>query len=374
MMKLYKSGRTTTAVIIALSLSACARFDARTQANGDFDYVQTPLGENYQTANFSQDEARNIYDIPALTEQQKRIGFSSSNVDIRPPTQLIPVIDGVVLEANNSDKTTVLFNAFNNNENMQDKVWKLLESYIAANNIDVAAKDNSLKQLETGIFRQQLSYGSFLFRNKILIESSYQFTLTQPPGGRNAALTVDVLSYSEKNDDTPLKVNLTARNKQSIELRLVNDLLTYAYQLKQDSDLQVAGLQPLPIKLGYDDNNQMAWIIDADFLASWTKLPDLLALLRFEQVDEDKNLGYYLVKFKAPNAKYWPEHNLNPFELDNAEYFIQLGELNSGSTSMTWLDADKKPLADEKVTEIYFSITSKIRDVLLLNENQSKAL
>ncbi|MFT5652860.1 MAG: outer membrane protein assembly factor BamC, partial [Psychromonas sp.] len=39
-----------------------------------------------------------------------------------------------------------------------------------------------------------------------------------------------------------------------------------------------------------------------------------------------------------------------------------------------WLDADKKPLADEKVTEIYFSITSKIRDILLLNENQSKAL
>lgn len=374
MMRLFKSGRVTAAVIVALSLSACARFDARTQANGDFNYDQTPLGENYQTDNFTQDEARDLYAIPALTEQQKRIGFSSSDVDIRPPTQLIPVIDGVVLEANNSDKTTVLFNAFNRTENMKDKVWKILESYIAANNIDVVAKDITLAQIETGIFRQKLSYGSFLYSNDILRESSYRFTLTQPQGGQNAALTVEALSYSEKNDDHAVKVNLTARSKKSIELRMVNDLLKYAYQLKEASDLQVAGSQPLPIKLGYDDNNQMAWIVDANFLVTWTKLPDLLELLRFEQVDSDKNLGYYLVKFKAPNAKYWPEHNLNRFELDNAEYFIQLGELNSGSTSMTWLDADKKPLEDKKVTEIYFSITSKIRDVLLSNENESKPL
>lgn len=374
MIKLYKSGRVTTAVIVALSLSACARFDARTQANGNFDYVQTPLGENYQTASFTQNEARDLYDIPALTEQQKRIGFLSSNVDIRPPTQLIPVIDGVVLEKNNSDQTTILFNAFNHTENMKDRVWKLLESYIAANNIEVAAQDNSLAQIETGVFRQQQAYGSFFFSKEVLRESSYRFTLTQPKGKRNVALNVEALSYSEKNDNADLKVNLTARSKKSIELRLVNDLLKYAYQLKATSELQVASSQPLPIKLGYDDNNQMAWIVDADFLVSWTKLPDLLALLRFEQVDADKNLGYYLVKFKAPNAKYWPDNNLNPFKLDNGEYFIQLGELDSGSTSITWLDADKKPLADEKVTEIYFSITSKIRDILLLNENQSKAL
>jgi outer membrane protein assembly factor BamC len=374
MIKFYKSGRVTTAVIVALSLSACARFDARTQANGDFDYVQTPRGENYQTAHFTQNEERDTYDIPALTEQQKRIGFLSSNVDIRPPTQLIPVIDGVVLEANNSDKTTVLFNAFNHTENMKDKVWTLLESYIAANNIEVAVKDSRLAQIETGIFHQQFVYGSFFSGKEVLRESRYRFTLIQPQGGRNAALTVEVLSYSEKNDNVDLKVNLTARSKKSIELRLVNDLLKYAYQLKETSKLEVANSQPLPIKLGYDDNNQMVWIVDADFIVSWTKLPDLLALLRFEQVDADKNLGYYLVKFKAPNAKYWAENNLNSFELDNAEYFIQLGELNSGSTSITWLDADKKPLADEKVTEIYFSITSKIRDVLLLNDQQSKAL
>jgi len=374
MIKLFKSSRVTAAVIVALSLSACARFDARTQANGDFEYDQTPMGTNYKTGNFTQDEARDIYDITALTAQQKRIGFLSSDVDIRPPTQLIPVIDGVVLEANNSGKTTILFNAFNHTENMKEKVWKILESYIAENNIDVAAKDSNLAQIETGIFRQKNSYGSFFYSNDITKESSYRFTLTQPQGEQSAALTVEALSYSEKNNDDPVKVNLAARSKQNVELLLVNDLLKYAYQLKEATDLEVSNSQPLPIKLGYDDNNQLSWIVDANFIVTWNKLPDLLELLRFEQVESDKNLGYYLVKYDAPNDKYWAENNLNPFELDNEEYFIQLGELNNGGTSMTWLDADKKPLADKKVTEIYFSITDKIREVLLLNDNQSKAL
>ena len=45
-----------------------------------------------------------------------------------------------------------------------------------------------------------------------------------------------------------------------------------------------------------------------------------------------------------------------------------------GSTSISWLDEDKKPLPDQKVTEIYLSITEQVRNVLLLNDKQTKAL
>ncbi|WP_372880449.1 outer membrane protein assembly factor BamC [Psychromonas sp.] len=373
MIKLFKSSRITASVVVALSLTACTRFDTRMQANEPFDYDGYTQHEKYKQDGFTNDEARNVYDIPALTEQQKKLGLKFADVDVRPPAQLIPLIDGVVLEANNSGKTTVLFNAFNQSENMKVKVWQILESYIAANNIDVVAKDSNRSQIKTGIFSEKSSYG-LLFRNDVEKESSYRFTLNQARDGLSVALTVDALNYSEKNDGKVLKVNLTGRSKKSIELRLVNDLLKHAYDLKEATDLRQAGLKPLPIKLGYDDNNQMAWIVDAAFINTWVKLPDLLKLLRFELVDSDKNLGYFLVKFKAPNDDYWQDNNLNPFKLNNAEYFIQLGELDSGSTSISWLDAQKNPLADKKVSEIYFSITPKIRDVLLLNEAQSKSL
>ena len=373
MIKLFKPSRITASVFVALSLTACARFDTRMQANGPFEYDRYTPHENYQSSGFTNDEARDVYATPVLTEQQKEIGLLSADVDVRPPTQLIPVIEGVVLEANNSGKTTILFNAFNQSENMKVKVWQILESYIAANNIDVVAKNTDRSQIKTALFSEKSSYGT-LFSNNVLRESSYRFTLKQAADGLSVALTVDVLSYSEKNDGNVLKVNLTERTKKSIELRFVNNLLKYAYDLKEKDALQQAGLQPLPIKLGFDDNNKMAWVVDANFLNTWVKFPDLLKLLRFEMVDADKNLGYFLVKFNAPNDSYWPENNLNPFELENAEYFIQLGELNSGSTSIIWLDENKTALADEKVSEIYFSITAKIRDVLLLNEVQSKSL
>lgn len=373
MIKLFRSSRITASVFVALSLTACTRFDTRMQANEPFDYERYNQHEKFNPDGFTNDEARDVYDVPPLTEQQKKLGLISADVDVRPPAQLIPVIEGVVLEANNTGKTTVLFNAFNQSENMKVKVWQILESYLAANNIDVVTKDINRGQIKTGIFTEKSSYG-LIFKNNVLRESSYRFTLKQAQDGLSAALTVDALSYFEKNDGNDLKVNLTQRTKKSIELRLVNDLLKHAYELKEANELQQAAAQPLPIKLGFDDNNQMAWIVDANFLNTWVKLTDLLKLLRFEMVDADKNLGYFLVKFNAPNEKYWQENNLNPFKLENAEYFIQLGELDSGSTSITWFDADKNPLEDEKVSEIYFSITSKIRDVLLLNEAQRKSL
>ncbi|MGB5443904.1 MAG: outer membrane protein assembly factor BamC [Psychromonas sp.] len=373
MIKLFKPSRITASVIVALSLGACARFDTRMQANGPFEYDQYTSHAKYTHGGFTNDEARDVYTTPTLTEPQKNIGLLSADVDVRPPTQLIPVIEGVMLEANNSGKTTVLFNAFDQSENMKIKVWKILESYIADNNIEVVAKDSSQSQIKTGVFSQKSSYGK-LFHNNVEKESSYRFTLEQAPDGLSVSLTVDALSYSEKNDDKDLKVNLAGRTKKSIELSLVNDLLKHAYNVKEASELQRAGRQPLPIKLGYDDNDQMAWIVDAEFINTWVKLPELLKLLRFEIVEADKNLGYYLVKFKAPNEDYWPENNLNPFELDNDEYYIQLGELDNGSTSISWLDADKNPLENDKVSEIYFSITSKIREVVLSKESQSKFL
>ena len=62
--------------------------------------------------------------IPALTEQQNAFGLQAE-VDIRPPTQLMPVLDGVSLDTDLS-QTKVWFNAFKQNEQMEQKVWDLI--------------------------------------------------------------------------------------------------------------------------------------------------------------------------------------------------------------------------------------------------------
>ena len=52
------------------------------------------------------------------------------DVDIRPPTQLMPVLEGVSLDPMPS-QTKVWFNAFKQNEQMEQKVWDLVLKYLA---------------------------------------------------------------------------------------------------------------------------------------------------------------------------------------------------------------------------------------------------
>ena len=373
MIKLFKQRTTTAAVLVALSLAGCTRFDTRMQANGDFDYQNVRLVPGYQTGPFSNDEVRAQFNVPVLTEAQ-RTGYLTEDVDIRPPTQLIPVIDGVLPAVDQQQHTKIWFNAFEQDDDMKAKIWLLLKSYLAENNIDIISKDESLQQIETAVHTQKDIYGDLISHNEVLRKASYRFSLQEQDAGHSVALNVELLSYAEYNDGKALKFSLTDKSRKNIELRFVNSLLEFAYNEKQAADLKNLDSQPLPIKLGFDDNHQTSWIVESKFADTWRKLPDLLSLLHFEVIEADRNLGYFLVSFSKPDDDYWQENNLNPFELRNAEYFVQLGEMAEDSTSISWLSKDKKPLADQKVTDIYLSITERVRNVLLKKDKQTKAL
>lgn len=367
----FKHSRNATAVIVAISLSACVRFDTRMQANGTFDYKNTTLVTPYEMGDFSNAEARDSYVIPALTEQQKLVGFATEDVDIRPPTQLRAVIDGILLEKTEQGATKIWFNAFNQNDDMQAKVWQLLESYLAKNNIEIVKKDKSLLQIETGVFTKEVTFGRYMSKNYISQASRYKLSLETQKEGHSVALIIDALSYEEHSDEKKLKFNLVGNSKSKIEIRFVNALLEYAYQLKEKEQLEKGDTSPLAIKLGFDDNHQSTWIAESEFSETWLKMPELITLLNFEIVQSDKNLGYFLVKYNKPSDDYWAENNIKPFELDEKEYFIQLGEVTSGITSIAWLDEDKKPLLDQKITEVYLSITEHVRGALIESEKQT---
>lgn len=366
-----KNTRTTTAVIIALMLSSCVRFDTRMQANGSFEYQNVTLTTAYKTGEFSNDEARDTYVLPELTEKQKQVGFATTDVDLRPPSQFMAVIDGVLLEKTEDGSTKVWFNAFNQSDNMQEKVWSLLEAYMAKFDAELLSNDKQRQDVAIGNITEITTYGRYFNVNTVVKETSYQFTTENQPDSHRVALIVDVLSYKETNDDVELKVNLVGSRKNKIEIRFVNALLAYAYQIKQSEQLVNADTKPLTIKLGFDGNHQNIWIVESEFMDTWRNLPTLLTLLNFEIVEDDKNLGYFLLNYIKPIPAYWLENDLQSFDLLPNEYFIQLGELSDGKTSILWLDEDKKPLSDQMVTEIYLSISKHIRSALLKGEKQT---
>lgn len=373
MIKLYKKTAPSVAVLIALSLSGCSAFETRMQANGSFTYQDVKVAPTYQSGRLSTDEARSEFALPKLTPAQQQSGLLSKDVDLRPPTQLIPVMEGVFLAADEKQQTKIVFNAFKQNEDISVKVKQLLVSFLAENEIEIISNDSATQQIETSNFSRESTFGGFLNSNKMLRESKYRFTLEKQPDGNSIALYVNLLSYSESNAGNALKLKLSDKNKKSVELRFVNDLLEFAYNKQEAEQLNELDAQPLAIKLGFDDNHQIAWLVENDFLATWKKLPALFSLLSFDIDKADSHLGLFSVTFDSPDDDYWAENKLNSFTLADGPYFVQLGELTGGNTSLIWLDEEKKPLADQKVTEIYLSITEQVRNVLLLNDKQTKS-
>jgi outer membrane protein assembly factor BamC len=374
MIKLFQKGATNTAVLVALSLTGCARFNERLQANGDFNYQNSRLTPAYQTADFSQDEARTKYNLPVLTESQIEAGYLGKDVDIRPPTQFMPIIDGVLLTPGQGLHTQALFTASKPEDNIKDKVWELLKTYLIENGISLNYEDKQLMKIETAVFSQKNTYSGIFVDNEVLMQESYRFSLVTQPGNASVLLNIELLSYAESNDGKKLKFSLTDKRKHSIEVRFINDLLAFAYYRKQADELNKLDQQPLTIKLGFDENHQTTWIVENSFADTWRKLPDLLTLLHFEILEADRNLGYFSVKFNTPDEEYWQENNLNPFVLNAGKYYLQLGEAGGSKASILWLDSGKKPLQEQQVTDIYLSITEQIRSVLVKKDKQTKAL
>ncbi|TEW55219.1 outer membrane protein assembly factor BamC [Psychromonas sp. RZ22] len=357
-------------IALALSVSSCVRFETRTQAEGKYKYLDATLIDKYNTGDFTNDEQRPTYDIQALTEEQENLGLLGKKVDVRPPKQLMSVLEGVLLDPDPT-QTKVWFNAFKNDDNIQQTVWDLLLAYFDSKNATSLTSDRAALTINTGPVIREQSYGYFFSRNYVRDEGVYNIQLLNGTDGRSVGVAVDVQNFEELNDGEPVEQILAGDTKRGIELALINDMLKFAFLKKEAEELQAADNKPLPIKLGFDDNHQTAWVIDADFVDAWRKLPKLLALMSFSMVEEDKNLGYFLVDFDSQDPEYWAENNLNPINLEEGEYFVQLGELTGGDTSLIWLDADKQPLTEQQVTDLYLSITSNIRSVTLEKDIQT---
>jgi outer membrane protein assembly factor BamC len=363
----FKKSAITAAILVSFTLTGCARFSERVQADDEFNYQDSALVAPYKTGNFTNNEARVQFELPVLTPEQVQNGFAMEDVDIRPPNEFMPIIDGVILIPNPTE-TNVLFTATKSGDDVQQKITSLLTSYFAMHEVDIINKSNL--QIETPVYNTKTIFRRTFYDNVISIDTSYRLTLQPQTSAHSVMLNVDLLSYSETNNDKPLKFKMTTQRKKNIEVNFVNDVLNFAYQKNQTLEKNSLNTQPLTIKLGFDDNHQNIWIAENNFVDTWNKMENLLQLLHFEVLETDRNLGYFVADYSVPDKDYWEENKLNPFELKYGKYYIQLGEIDDNNTSISWLDSKKKPIGNQKVTDMYLSITDQIRSVLLKKDQQ----
>ncbi len=341
-------------VLLAM-LAGCSSPESRKQAVKSFDYLDASLATPLTTEGVGELAQDPTYKIPAIGSGA-RADYLGQKVDIRSPSQVLPILQGTYVNES-ADRVTVTFTEAVRGGTVKDDVWTLMLNFLAQQNVATLSLDKERGEMVSDYFVFDESFGSFWSKTHYRSKEQYKFYLSESASARSASLGVELLDVTESIDGDVNKEALTTAEKNRYETNMINRLLVFALAEHQ----RLAGAAQtadnrVPIELGFDANGLPAWLTTVEYEKVWNKLPLALAALNFEQEASNKTLGFYRMSFKQPSEKFWKEQGVRRFDLDKGDYLFQLGQSQDGQTLVTIFDKDKKPLSVQQVSSIYLSI------------------
>lgn len=116
-------------LVLVVAVSACSTPIDRSQANGNFEYVEAgtsaPLviPEGLDTPRFSKE-----FEIPK-TGAKSNAEFVGEKLDIRPPLQVLPMAEGTHVEEG-SDNIKVVVESIDNSVDLKQEIFSTVKGYL----------------------------------------------------------------------------------------------------------------------------------------------------------------------------------------------------------------------------------------------------
>jgi outer membrane protein assembly factor BamC len=340
-------------------LVGCSSPLERKQANKDFDYQDVKLVTRpfVVPTGLHVPEDKSDYKIPALSPVAQK-GVLAGDVDVRAPIQVLTVVPGSRAEVDGSN-VTLWFTARSVNQRVDNDIWNQLLAFMGRRSIGIADLNIQARTMDTDWFYATESLTPWTEQAKddeqMQVHQRYRFTIKSDIERHRTGLMVQLLSHEAfvdgDKDDTPVS---------SFEGRRYAGLLLNQLALDYDRQLRIGEVSKsngrAAMSLGVDDNGLTAWLVDAPFEATWSRLITLLPKLNFEITSKPESKGLIVVDYDEPDADFWKQHDIEPFGLDSGTYRLQLGEYK-GKTSITLFDEDKKPVPTSVVSKMFIGLS-----------------
>ena len=318
--------KTTKLVIGVLTLSvlaACSNPEKRTQANRSFDYQDASLrsGPLMIPAGLEAPNFNNEYVIPKLPADAPK-GIIGKNVDVRPPTQVLPLVRGSELL---ESATGLWFYQQQIDQPLEQQLAQALVAFFEQKKIEYNTTTH-------GFNSQGASATS--------AKQDFKWTLMPDSNRRAVAVQVELLDNAK----------MLAQDKQRAEASILN-AFSLSYQRELTQQQQLLDSAPIQVTL---DKPQGRLLAAADYERTWKRLMSVLPKLGFELTNRQQALGYVEVKFSGLSKGKWQELNLPKLDIPTQPYRIQLGDLGEQS-SITLSDKNKAPVSAGILSQ--FSVT-----------------
>ncbi len=306
-------------------LSACSSNPTqRRQAKDDFDYLDTPALKAWQYPQQGKRQHYANFDIPNGNYQ----GGIGTEVDIRPPQQILELIPGARAERKDGEVTLWLLR-----KDELDKVWQTA--------IDMG-KEHHVKLREQTSERLETDWVTWSNEDDgEVVEGRYTLSKVVQPD--QYGLHISLLEWRE---DGKVK-QLTTANKDRYNTFMTN-LVTARY----DSDLRAEAarkaqeqIKQIPVTMGSDRSGFPVIIARTPYNALWERIPTLLPSMGFTIEERNQSQGTVKAKYAAPKDEFWTQIGVKPVNLKGGTYTFLLGDLGN-RTSINITDSNDKPVTE----------------------------
>ncbi|MBM7454311.1 outer membrane protein assembly factor BamC [Oceanisphaera litoralis] len=307
--------------LLAMSvLAGCSNPETRAQANRGFDYEDarlrtTPL---LIPAGLEAPDFNREYVIPAPTDGAIG-GVTGKAVDVRPPTQVLPLVRGTEVMDGGSG---LWFYQQRLEQPLEQELSQALDAFFKGQKAEFSRTAQGWRSDGRAIGSEQQHFSWQLVPDEVRRAVAVQIRIE---GG-----------------DTQ-----RAQDRQRAEAAMLNAFsLSYQRELTKQQNL----LDRSPITLTLDQVEGRL-LTDEGYDRSWKRLVALLPQLGFELTNRQQALGYVDVEFDGLSKGKWRDLGLPALNIPEQEYRIQLGDLGEQS-SITLSDKNKVPVSADILSQL----------------------
>lgn len=340
---------------VALALAGCSTQKERQVASSTFDYVEEGGTVSLKIpADVNTPEYNNEYTIPELKTNPDYVG---RKVTILSPALVLPLVTGSHIE-DGQKEAVILFDKVDDKQALDTTIWNSLLSYLEEQGIGVDSFDKQQQKLVTDWMLIDIEEDSAWYswtsteRN---IGKRFEFNLELKPHGRTAALKAKLVDYLETVGDD-VQADLNPETARRNEIDVLNKVIGhYAQQIRVADAKRLRQIRDgLTMKMGFDSNGEPAFVVDAEYDVTWSRLLLVLRKLGFDVKDLDKSNGVLFLKYEGADAGWWDSlwGSDEDLPIDKARYRMQLGDLGQ-KTSITMLTDENTPVTAEFMTRIH---------------------
>lgn len=315
-------------LILIAAVTACSTPIDRRQAN-DVDQQYQDLASAPKLVipdGLNQPTYSKEYDIPEVGAKVDKT-LVGSNLDIRPPLQVLPMAAGTRVEEGD-DNIKIMVESIDNDSDLKQEIFDVLKEYFASESVQIRAEDYEAGTFETDwIESSEVVESSLWGSDKVyLLRQRYKYDVDIRPHGRSGSVTISLIEHEESYDGEQQEILLSGEDKRRYTIDILNDSISYM-SIKRAQAMKAKRLKQslgIDVDLISEQDEPAYWLANAKFKRTWDRLRIVLPEMGFEIVDMDSNKGLLYINVVDDSgfwSSLWGEKKLS---LDEGSYRIEL--------------------------------------------------